>query len=334
MDTPSASSFDRIAPVPIPEEVRIARMLEVESSAAFLKEAFDHAAIIAVTDARGVITSVNSRFCALSGYSEEELIGNTHRIVRSGFHDRSFFTSLYRTISRGHVWHGEICNRAKDGALYWVDTTIVPRRGHSGKIESYTAIRFDITPQKEAEEALWQLANIDALTGLPNRRKFIEDLEHHVAHGGEPLIVAMIDVDEFKRVNDGFGHDTGDRLLEAVGGRIHASLGPSDIVGRLGGDEFALILRNPALDGEDRRIARILAAAREPIAIDGERHQTSASIGTARYPDDGTTAREMLKVADISLYQAKAKGGDRAEAFTEELRRNALRPERIRRTKD
>ncbi|AMW28057.1 PAS domain S-box protein [Arthrospira platensis] len=119
-----------------------------------LKLAIDHSAIVAVTDASGVITYANNRFCEISGYSQEELIGKTHRIINSGYHPHSFFTNLWRTISSGKVWHGEICNRSKNGFIYWTESTIVPFLNSQKKVSQYLAIRFDITARKQAEARL------------------------------------------------------------------------------------------------------------------------------------------------------------------------------------
>lgn len=302
--------------------------------ASFYKEALDEAAIVAVTDARGTILSVNGKFCELSGYSSEELVGNNHRILKSGLHGGEFFRNMYRTIAQGGIWHGEICNRAKNGKLYWVDTTIVPHRGPDGTIESYTAIRFDITPQKTAEERLWRLANLDSLTELPNRMKFMDDLDAMITNSGNPpggIVVGLMDLDHFKDINDSLGHAAGDQLLREVASRIRDVMGNEDEIARLGGDEFALLFRNcHSRTDKEERIARIFAALGAPMVICGTERSLSASIGVARFPNEGENSSELLKNADIALYAAKAKGRARAEIFSERMRERVQRRAELR----
>lgn len=298
----------------------------LERIAEFRRAALDAAAIVAVTDRKGRITAVNEKFCELSGYSERELIGATHAIVNSGVHDRAFFQNLYGTILAGDIWHGVICNRAKSGRHYWVDTTIVPNGDGSG----FTAIRFDVTPQKEAEQRLWRHAHIDALTDLPNRRHFMELLAGAVA-SGKPFAAAILDLDHFKDVNDTAGHDAGDRLLVALATALRSALGPNETIGRLGGDEFALILIDDG-DGTrlSRKLARLIEVVRNHPMASAFGWSVNASIGVARHPVDGGDDYALLKCADIALYAAKRSGRGRAHIFAAADRRDAERQANMR----
>lgn len=148
-----------------------------------LKFALDEAAIVAITDIKGTITYINKKFCEISKYSPEELIGQNHRIINSGFHPKEFFRDMYRTIANGRVWKGQIKNRAKDGSYYWVDTTIVPLTNREGKLSKYLAIRFDITAQKRIEEEL-----VKALLDVEQSNSELEQFAYIASHDlQEPL---------------------------------------------------------------------------------------------------------------------------------------------------
>lgn len=310
----------------------VVRIETAASDADFIRKALDATAIVAITDVRGTITYANAKFCEISGYEQSELIGNNHRIIRSGRHSKAFFREMYRCIARGEVWRGEICNRRKDGSLYWVDTTIVPHLDENGKPDSYTSIRFDITARHEAEDYLRQIVNTDPLTGIANRRRFHEYLGSALEKLGAELKrihLVLIDIDAFKQINDSFGHDVGDSLLKVLAARLADFESDDRFIARLGGDEFGFVASNHS-DADIRDLLdRLLASIKRPIQLSGAKHRYSASIGVASCPDQARTAEDLFKAADLALYEAKTAGRDQYSIFAPRLQQIADRRQEL-----
>lgn len=294
-----------------------------------LLSALDSAAIVAITETAGAIIFANRKFCEISGYAAEELLGSDHRVLNSRTRPPSFFRELYRTIAAGDAWTGEICNRRKNGSLYWVKTTIVPQRSATGETTHYISIGFDVTARKVAEERLRNsqrklrvASTIDPLTGLQNRRRFSEHLGEQIEKNAQHqagLYLAILDVDHFKDVNDLFGHEAGDKLLRQVAARLEAQEARTFFPARLGGDEFAVVLRAPDPSSARRECEKLLAELRRPFLICDEIHRCSVSIGVAAYPGDGDSVESLVKAADIALYAAKETGRDRICFFASSM---------------
>lgn len=297
-----------------------------------LRVSLDAHAIVANTDSRGVITSVNEKFCQISQYRQAELVGNSFRLLSAGVHDNTFFSALWHTISRGHVWQGELCNRRKNGERYWVYTTIVPQLGEDGSPRSYVAIQGDITERKQAEAEAQRLALHDDLTGLPNRRLLTDRLLQAVACARDKRrwgALMLLDIDHFKTINDTLGHSQGDALLRQLSAVLLRCVSASDTVARLGGDEFTVLLGTEwdSIEVAERiatQVAnRICQAIAGSFLISNQNVVVTSSIGLTFYGSDNYDPEELLKQADLALYDAKAQGRNRSQVFAPALQEAA-----------
>ena len=272
-----------------------------------IKRALDETAIVAVTDRTGKITSVNDRFCGISKYSREELLGQDHRILNSGYHPKSFFKQMWRTIGSGQTWHGEVCNRAKDGSLYWVKTSVVPFMDENGKPYQYISIRTDITAQKNIKK-IAHIAYHDDLTGLPNRRSLLKRIDEEIftcKKSGSKFAVIFMNVNRFKYINEGLGHKGGDLFLKEISQRLIGIDHYVNSIYRLNGDEFVYVL--PVVEQLNEVTEQILNVFKESFILYDYEFYSSVSIGVCIYPDHGETSSTLLKNADIAIYSAKQK---------------------------
>lgn len=298
------------------EEVVIARTAELKSYI----DIVDEHVITSRTDLLGNITYASKAFCQISGYSKEELLGKNHRILRHPSMSAELYQDLWKTIVSGQVWHGEICNMAKNGSTYWVDATIYPILDKSGHSTGYMAVRQNISDRKQAE----LLAITDEMTGLYNRRHFNEQMDilwRLAARNEEVLALLMLDVDFFKSYNDTFGHKAGDDALKAVSTAMRSAIGrAADAAFRLGGEEMAILMlmnQHDALTIAHRIQQKLLEfAISHPSNVDHNGLLT-VSIGICYF--DGMNCRhdshpqidELYQLADRALYQAKEQGRNR-----------------------
>lgn len=302
--------------------------------AAFQK-AVNGAAIVGVTDVQGRIQEVNDEFCNVSGYTRDELIGQNHRIVNSGHHSKQFFRDMYKTIAQGNVWRGEVCNCAKDGSQYWVDTTIVPMQDENDKVQGYFSLRIETTDRKRLLGKMQNLAYHDALTELPNRDSILRMIQGTIdRNDGKHFALLFLDFDRFKLVNDTLGHHVGDELLKEIANRLRNTLGRTDRIAqpaRLGGDEFIVLLNDLDCPGDAALVADdLLQTFSRHYELGNHKVYSTASIGVVTSEHRYETATEMLSDADSAMYAAKAAGKSRYTLFDEKLRRvsrNRLRVE-------
>lgn len=267
---------------------------------------------ILITDERNIIRAVNPAFEKTTGYSAREAIGNTPALFKSGHHDSRFYADMWNALNQLGHWQGEIWNRNKNGEIFpeWLSITAI--RNAKQKVSYYVAMFSDASFREYDLDRLHYLANYDVLTGLPNRRMFLDRLNVFLSHARRDkhmLAVMFVDLDRFKQVNDSFGHKTGDSLLVAVSERMKRCLRDGDTLARLGGDEFTAIL--PALDhpGSVINVAqKILDCCTTPVNIDGRELSITASIGIGIFPNDGEDADSLLNKADMAMYRIKEAG--------------------------
>jgi len=267
---------------------------------------------VMITSPRGTIQWVNPAFARLSGYSKEELIGQTPRLLNSGQQSVEYYRVMWETIGRGEAWYSETVERAKNGNFYIVSQTITPMLDENGEIIHFIAIHEDITAQKKSQERIQYMAHYDALTNLPNRALFYDRLSQALSlarrnRGG--LALLFLDLDGFKQVNDTMGHHAGDLLLTSVAERLSLCVRESDTVARLGGDEFTVILNETHEHHDVARIAeKLIETIAQPFDLAGNVVHIGVSIGIARYSEEASSEDELVKNADQAMYVAKSAG--------------------------
>lgn len=286
---------------------------------------FDHTQEgILITDKNTNIVMANAAVLHLHGFSENEILNQNPRIFKSGKHSAEFYEEMWHELTTTGHWQGEIWNRCKNGLLIPLISSISCVYDEKNQLTHYVGVYTDIRKIKESEARLEYLAHYDQLTHLPNRTMLAINLNHAIelaAREQHKVALLILDLDRFKDVNDSFGHQIGDVLLQSVAQRLHQRLRTSDTICRLGGDEFTILLEaNPDIKDIDHIADDILNLLKTPFHLpNGRDVVVGASIGISIYPDHGLTPEDLLQQADAAMYRAKNHGRSCFRYFSDEL---------------
>jgi len=267
---------------------------------------------VMITTPDAVILDVNAAFCQVTGYSRDEAVGRTPRLLSSGYQDARFYAHMWQSLIESGRWQGEIWNRRKNGEVFLERLSIGAVKDSLGEVTHFVGSFSDITANKLNEERLHRLANYDALTNLPNRVLFRDRLQQAVARAarnGTSVALLFVDLDRFKILNDTLGHNAGDKLLIDVARRLAAGVRESDTVARLGGDEFAVLA--PDLEEGNRALQiaqKVAEAVGRPLQAGEHEVFVTASVGVALFPMHADNVEELLQCADLAMYDAKNGG--------------------------
>ncbi len=279
---------------------------------------------VLVTDPHQHIVHVNPAFSRITGYSTEEVLGQTPKLFASGKHDAAFYQEMWHALREHGSWSGEIWNRRKNGDVYpqWQNLRCI--YDDQGQLSHYVAVFSDLSALKRSREELDQLAHYDPLVNLPNRLLFTErakqDLERARANKRSGALL-LIDLDHFKDINESLGHSLGDALLQAVSARLSEQLENGMTLGRLGGDEFALLCEDHGAEKATALALRLLDRLNEPYHLDDRELFSSASIGIVLYPypTDVQNVEQLMRNADSALFKAKSSGRSTYAFYSQEL---------------
>lgn len=305
-------------------EMDITESKDIDEKLRIAAIAFESQEGVIVTDPNAVIMRVNKAFTRLTGYSAEEAVGHTPRLLSSGAHDKIFYQCMWNALRDKGLWQGEICNRHKNGTIYteWLNISAV--RSSDGSVTHYVASFSIITTNKEAMAEIHRLEFYDPLTQLPNRRLFQERLGRALAisgRNGKYGALLFIDLDNFKSLNDTLGHDIGDMLLTQVAKRLVSCMREGDTVARQGGDEFVVMLedlsQNPEEAANQTGVVgeKILTVLNQPYQLANHEYHSTPSIGVTLFNDHSEIVDDLLKRADIAMYAAKAAGRNTLRFF-------------------
>jgi len=278
---------------------------------------------ILITNSDNKVIELNQAFSTLTGYTLDELRGQSPRMLASAHTPPETYRQLWSGLTEAGVWQGKLFNRAKNGGFFPVLAVISAIRNDLGEVTNYIACYTDITDRMAAERRIDQLLHHDPLTSLHNRYSLEGRLEQALSQARrnrESLAVLFIDLDRFKLVNDSMGHQAGDMLLLEVAGRLRECVRESDIVARLGGDEFVVVVTGLSAAKIAAPIAeKIVRSLGQPYSLGDSVVHSSSSVGISIFPNDGDDSATLMKTADMALHHAKNQGRSNFQFFTPEM---------------
>ena len=315
-----------------PADLKLSAPDQQTLSAAVLLRAYEqsHEAIL-VTNGDNLIVAANGAFCRLSGYTADELIGHNPRMLAAGRASPEFYSAMWTALKTRDFWEGEIWNKRKDGTTYprWLKIAVL--RNADGSVQNHVANFTDISASKEVAERLAYLAYHDPLTNLPNRLAFESQLAQSLRiceRENHQLALMLIDLDNFKNINDTLGHQVGDELLQKVAMRLRECVRSSDLVARIGGDEFVVVLPEIETPLTAARVAsKIQSNLADNYRIGDHVLYATPSIGISLFPIDGADPCTLLRNADTAMYHAKSAGRNNHQFYT--ARMNEAAGERL-----
>ncbi|MDQ7050971.1 MAG: EAL domain-containing protein, partial [Enterobacterales bacterium] len=284
---------------------------------------------IMITSLTGDIEYVNAGFERTTGYNRREVIGKNPRFLKSGNTPLSTYRKIWKSLLSGKMLNVDIQNKKRNGQLYWENSNYSVVKNEAGVAYKYLSTKEDITQKIEDRKMLYQQANFDLLTGLPNRFRVLQrfdELLTSAKKNHERLSLLVIDIDDFKKINDTLGHLIGDQLLKFVANKLESNKTSADIVGRLGGDEFIIIHKGHNGNFDPDTIGTtVLSMFKKAIIIQGRTIALNLGIGIATFPDDGSEVSELLKSSDLALGAAKKLGRGKKIYFDQPMRENLER---------
>ena len=288
---------------------------------------------IIISDAQGIILAVNPFFCEITGYTPEDVIGQSPSLLKSDAHDALFYQAMWDSITETGEWHGEITNKRKNGALFTEWLSISAVKDAEGKVRNYIGQISDVAERRVMNERLQHLAQYDALTDLPNRSLLNDRLEQTLTNAvryERSVALLTIDLARFRSINEQYGHGAGDKVLIEVAQRLAQLIRSGDTIARSGADDFTIILANLQHDKDAILLAqRILDRIAQPIGIGDRQLTVTANIGIGLFPKDGMSAEALFKASDIALDRSRQAGKGLFRFYTKEMDEDAERRLRL-----